>query len=64
VTTRNGSPAVLVVRDGVIEERVVTMGANVAGRTQIISGLEPGVQVVLSPAANLAGGTKVKIKGS
>jgi RND family efflux transporter MFP subunit len=64
VTTRNGAPAVLVVRDGVIEERVVTMGANVAGRTQIISGLEPGVQVVLSPAANLAGGTKVKIKGS
>jgi hypothetical protein len=47
--------------DGVAHQTAVTTGIADAGQTQIVSGLNPGQQVVTTGAASLDDGTKVKI---
>jgi HlyD family secretion protein len=62
VVASSGKPTVMVIgADGVAHQTAVTTGIADAGQTQIVSGLNPGQQVVTTGAASLDDGTKVKI---
>jgi RND family efflux transporter MFP subunit len=64
VVTRGGGTAVLVLRDGTVEERPVTAGPSAGGRTEITAGLEAGTQVIVAPDPGLGNGSRAKVKGS
>jgi HlyD family secretion protein len=57
----NGKASVMVVGpDSVAHATPVTTGVRNGGMTQILSGLQPGTQVIVGGAFGLADGTKVK----
>jgi HlyD family secretion protein len=56
------APRVLAVAGGRIVRRNVTLGIRGEGRTEIISGLDEGAEVVLAPDATLVDGQRVRIE--
>ena len=48
------------VQAGVATERRIQVGRRAADRIEVLSGIEPGAQVVLSPG-NLRGGASVRL---
>ncbi len=60
---RDGSPAVFVLEDGRVSLRRVQPGIAGAGAVEILSGLEPGEQVVVDDPALLADGMQVTLGG-
>jgi len=62
ITTKSGTPAVMVVgADNVAHQKDVKTGITDGHDTQIVSGLQPGDQVVTKGAYGMDDGTKVKI---
>ena len=59
VSQRDGRDVVWVVRDGRVERRAVTVGANQGGETSIAAGLSEGERVVVEGADNLTEGVSV-----
>jgi membrane fusion protein (multidrug efflux system) len=55
---------VFVVRDGVAQGVRVEIGARTAERAQVLSGLQPGDQVVVSNLLRMRNGAKVKLLGA
>ncbi len=53
-------PHVLVVQDGRVVQRDVTLGLRGDGSTEITSGLEPGAQVIVPDGTLLAAGQRVR----
>ena len=53
---------VLLVNNGVIEEREVKLGKPLRDRTVVQDGLQQGDQVVTEPVVNLRAGTKIRVK--
>lgn len=64
LASRDGGPAVLVVRDGRVTVRSVELGPEVDGRQEILSGLEGGEALVLDPDESLDEGSRVRIRPS
>ena len=61
IATSLQDPKVFVVKEGKAYLKEVKVGATANGKVEIISGLEPGEQVVHSGQINLKNGTKVSI---
>ncbi len=57
-----GKESVFVFRQGTLEKRTVTTGLEQSETVEILSGITPGEQVVLSPEATLKNGERVKEK--
>lgn len=65
VVTTSGKKTVMAIgSDGVAHQTAVETGIVAAGQTQILSGLNPGQQVVTTGAASLDDGTKVQVSSS
>ncbi len=65
VVASSGKPTVMVIgSDGVVHQTTVQTGMADDGKTQILSGLTPGQQVVTTGAASLDDGTHVKVVAS
>ena len=52
---------VMVVKDGVVEERQITIGKMTSQKVQVLSGLQPGEQVVTKGQHLLRSGDKVRV---
>ncbi len=62
VRQSDGRQVVLVVRDGVLERRAVTVGSPRGNDVEVVAGLASGEQVVVAGPDDLRDGQKVKIK--
>ena len=62
-TENNQSYAFVVAAGGVIDRRAVRIAGTDGDRVEVVAGLASGERVVLTPAATLATGTMVSIKG-
>ncbi len=62
VQHRGQLATVLVADAGVARSRFVTLGQNTSGGVEILSGLNPGEQVVFPVPANVSDGTKVEVR--
>jgi HlyD family secretion protein len=60
--TLDGKPVIFLFRDGVLERRAVSLGAEIGGDVQVTAGLSPGDKVVVGGPANLRDGQRVKVK--
>jgi RND family efflux transporter MFP subunit len=60
--TLDGKPVIFLFRDGVLERRAVSLGAEIGGDVQVTAGLEPGDKVVVAGPADLRDGQQVKVK--
>ncbi|MEO8502720.1 MAG: efflux RND transporter periplasmic adaptor subunit [Acidobacteriota bacterium] len=58
-----GHEYVLVVKEGVLERRTVTLGPAQSDPAEVMGGLSPGEQVVIEGPADLANGAKVRVTG-
>lgn len=56
----DGEPAAWVLRDGRVERRRLTLGADEGERVRVVSGLEPGERVVVEASGELAEGLEVR----
>jgi RND family efflux transporter MFP subunit len=61
VITRGGKTVAYVVKDNVLSERTVQLGARFETMVEIVSGLMPGEQVVIKPAADASDGMRVTV---
>jgi HlyD family secretion protein len=62
IATKSGTPAVMVVgADGIAHQKDVKTGITDGHDTQVLSGVQPGDQVVTKGAYGMDDGTKVKI---
>ena len=58
-----GTERVYVVNNGVLEDRVVKLGRQLPGDTvEILSGLDPGIQVVRRPDSRMTKGQRVAVR--
>lgn len=62
VETVAGTSRVYAVKDGRVEERIVTLGEKIAGEVEIASGLAAGETVVDEPRGRVADGMAVRTK--
>lgn len=62
VVNRNGSDAVLLVRDEIVTEVPVKTGERIGMRIEIREGVTQGDQVVARPDPSLSTGSKIKVK--
>jgi RND family efflux transporter MFP subunit len=63
VTSFAGVERVYLVRDGVLEDRVVKTGRRLPGdRVEVVSGLEPGVEIVLEASDRMTKGQRVVVR--
>ena len=62
VVSKDGNETVLLVRDNIVSEVPVSIGARLGDRIEIKEGLTERDQVVLHPLPGLSSSTKVKIK--
>lgn len=62
VIMRNGAEMVLVIREDVLVETPVRTGERTGGRIVILEGVSTADRLVLSPVADLTGGTRVKVR--
>ena len=60
----DGQAYVYVVDQGTAHKRPVEVGLSGGGWTEILSGLAPGEQVVISGQAAVANGARVRVSGS
>ncbi len=60
--TLDGKPVIFIFRDGVLERRAVSLGAEIGGDVQVTAGLSPGDKVVVGGPADLREGQRVKVK--
>lgn len=60
--TIDGKPVIFLFRDGVLERRAVSLGAEIGGDVQVTAGLSPGDKVVVGGPADLRDGQRVKVK--
>ena len=58
----DGKPVIFLFRDGLLERRAVSLGAEIGGDVQVTAGLAPGDKVVVAGPADLRDGQRVKIK--
>ena len=56
-----GAEYVLVVKEGVLERRAVTVGPTASDPAEVLSGVTNGEQVVIEGPADLAAGARVKV---
>lgn len=61
VASRDDGPVVFVVRNNEVVETPVTLGRELGGYAEVLSGLSAGEQVVLNPSADLNSGSRVKV---
>ncbi len=64
VVDRNGEKGLWVVREQVVSFKPVKLGANVGDSAQVLTGVEPGTPVVLSPPSDLVEGQRIKDKSA
>jgi RND family efflux transporter MFP subunit len=62
VETVSGTSRVYVVKDGKVEERIVTLGERVADDIELTSGVSPGEIVAAQPNGHLSDGLKVQAR--
>lgn len=62
VSGHNTKPAVMVVKDGVLEERAVTLGMETPGLVEIVTGVAEGELVVTGNRSGLRAGRRVETK--
>jgi RND family efflux transporter MFP subunit len=63
VTSFAGVERVYLVRDGLLEDRVVKTGRRLPGdRVEVLSGLEPGLEVVLEASDRMSKGQRVVVR--
>ncbi|MBI3448164.1 MAG: efflux RND transporter periplasmic adaptor subunit [Acidobacteria bacterium] len=62
ITTRDGAPAAVVVRDGRASVVAVKLGPEVDGRLEITSGLAGGESLVVNPTDQIREGTRVRLR--
>jgi RND family efflux transporter MFP subunit len=62
LVNRKGKTAVLLVKEGRVEEREIKTGETMGDMVEILNGAKPGDQVVLNPPNRLRNGSKIKIK--
>ncbi len=62
VATRDGGSFVFVLRDGSVERRAVTRGGRSGNRVEVVAGLRPGDEVVVTPPDSLADGAAVRVE--
>lgn len=62
VSGHNTKPAVMVVKDGVLEERAVTLGMETPGLVEILTGVAEGELVVTGNRSGLRAGRRVETK--
>jgi RND family efflux transporter MFP subunit len=60
VGSREGASVVFVLEGETVKRRTVTLGAEKGELVEVVSGLSGGERVILSPAADLADGAKVR----
>jgi HlyD family secretion protein len=58
----DGKPVIFLFRNGVLERRAVSLGAEIGGDVQVMAGLAPGDKVVVAGPADLSDGQRVKLK--
>lgn len=63
IETVSGTSRLYVVKDGKAEERIVTLGEKVGGRTEIATGLVGGEVVVAEPRGRITDGMPVRSSG-
>ena len=63
IATPSGAQVAFVVADGKAAQRKVETGIEASGRIQILSGLNPGDQVVVSGQEKLKDGAEVRLSG-
>src|SRR5207245_11365778 len=61
VRADGGKEVVFVYANAKVERRAVTLGPDVGGRRQVLSGLRDGERVVLSPPESLKDGDAVRL---
>jgi RND family efflux transporter MFP subunit len=62
VETVSGTSRVYVIKDGVVQERIVTVGERVGDRVELTSGVARGEAVAAEPNGRLADGMKVQAR--
>ena len=62
VETVSGTSRVYVIKDGSVEERIVTLGERVADRIELTSGVTKGEAVAAEPNGRLSDGMKVQAR--
>jgi RND family efflux transporter MFP subunit len=60
--TLEGKSVMFLFRDGLLERRAVSLGAEIGGDVQVTAGLSPGDKVVVEGPADLRDGQKAKLK--
>jgi membrane fusion protein (multidrug efflux system) len=60
VETVSGTSRVYVIKDGAVQERIVTLGERVGGRVELTSGVSRGEAVAADPNGRLTDGLKVQ----
>jgi RND family efflux transporter MFP subunit len=60
--TLDGQSVVFLFRDGVLERRAVSLGAQIGGDVQVTAGLAPGDKVVVAGPAAMRDGQRAKLK--
>lgn len=63
IVTPKGERIAFVVREGKAERRKIETGIEKSGRVQIVTGLQPGEQVVIAGNEKLKDGAEVKVRG-
>lgn len=59
IETSAGTSRVFVAREGVVQERIVTLGVSMGDRVEVTSGLTAGELVAAEPKGRLSDGTRV-----
>ena len=62
VQERGQLQSVFVAEHGIAHTRLVTLGEKRAGRTEVLSGLDPGDQVIAPVPRGLADGARVEVR--
>jgi len=61
VITRNSNKSVFLVKENRILETPVTIGGQIGGMTEVLSGLKAGDRIVTRPSGRLKNGARIKI---
>jgi membrane fusion protein (multidrug efflux system) len=64
LVTPQGSSVVFIVRDGKAVQRKVTVGIEDQARLQVLSGVDPGDQIIVSGHENLKDGAEIRLLGA
>lgn len=62
--SEGGSPIVLIVQDGKVQRRAVTLGAQRGGEVEVLAGVVAGEQLVVEGPKDLVDGQKVRVRST